>query len=128
MESKSRQQGRTALWEYVEHARVLPVPAVLDSSAAVLLHLLITELREPLVLDASTVREVLPVGALLLHSSIRARGDARPGVRIVNLAYRLRWQLHRHPLSAFLEAEPGSADASAVPQSPSRDAWQPALR
>lgn len=91
-------------------ARVLPMPAVLDSGAAVLLHLLLEQdTSRPVVLDASGLRELCAVGTLLLASALRSR--SRDGVRprITNLSYAMRRELHRHPLLAF------ASDASHSP-------------
>lgn len=83
-------------------ARVLPIPAVLDAGAAVLLHLLLDQNpSRPVILDAVGLRELCAVGALLLASALRAH--ARTGVppRIINLSERMRRELSRHPLLEF---------------------------
>jgi anti-anti-sigma regulatory factor len=86
--------------------RVLPLPSVLDSHAAVLIHLLLEQQRQrPVVLDASGVERLLPVGALLLASALRTRAEPAAPACIINLPYRLRRQIERHPLQRFLRED-----------------------
>lgn len=86
--------------------RVLPMPAVLDSGAAVLLHLLLADAPErPVVLDASGLREIDAVGALLLAAALRTRSCEATVPRIINLAYDLRRELSRHPLLEFVSVD-----------------------
>lgn len=80
-------------------ARVLPIPTVLGSAAVVLLNLLLAEQqRGPVVLDARDLRQLTPVGAMLLAASLRHRSGKDTPPRIINLSSRLRAQLRRHPL------------------------------
>lgn len=93
---------------------VLPIPTILDASAAVLLHLVIqARPQRPLVLDAVALREICPVGALLLAAALAACTDGPPP-RILNLSSPLRLELSRHPL--LEHAAPARAEPS--PPSP----------
>jgi anti-anti-sigma regulatory factor len=84
------------------NARVLPIPAVLDSGAAVLLHLLLDQDgSRTVVLDASALRELCSVGTLLLASALRSHSREGVRPRIINLSYAIRRELDRHPLLAF---------------------------
>ncbi|MBA4156542.1 MAG: hypothetical protein H0X65_03595 [Gemmatimonadetes bacterium] len=99
-------ESQTAVLNYNPRAaeRVLPLPMVLDSHAVVLLHLLLQEqLSRPVSLDASGVQRMCPIAALLLTATFRARQGQGTTPRIVKLSYALRKQLHRHPLTEYIE-------------------------
>lgn len=109
-------EAQTAILNHRPDAveRVLPLPGVLDSHTVVLLHLLLREqLSRPVALDASGVRRLCPVAALLLATTLRNRSERGAPVRIIGLGYALRRQLELHPLAAYLAhpVEPYAAGA-----------------
>jgi hypothetical protein len=95
---------QTAVLAYAPTAapRVLPLPTVPDSQVVVLLHLLLQEQpRRPVELDATGLRRLCPIAALLLASALRARGDHGAPVQITHLGFELRRSLEQHPLRPF---------------------------
>jgi anti-anti-sigma regulatory factor len=112
-------EAQTAILKHAPQAveRVLPLPGVLDSHTVVLLHLLLREqLERPVALDASGLRRLCPVGALLLAATLRNRASSGAPVQIAGLSYALRRQLGQHPLLSFLapRVDPSRAAADTL--------------
>jgi hypothetical protein len=90
--------------------RVLPLPATLDSPVVVLLHLLLQEQpQRPVTLDASSLRCVCPVAALLLAATLGSRSEQGAPVQIIRVSYEVRRRLEQHLLQRYLAAAPASA-------------------
>lgn len=107
-------------------AMLLPLPAVVDTPAVVLLGLLAGG-RRPLLLDASAVREVQGTAAPMLESLLRITRAAGLPARLVGAPAALRRAFEGHPLAAYF------ADAAPDEQlfvCPDRDevGFQPSLR
>lgn len=84
-----------------EDAALLPLPAVVDTQAVVLIGLLGGG-RRPLLLDASAVREVQPAAAPLLEALLRCSREAGYPARLLCADAALRAAFYDHPLAAYL--------------------------
>jgi hypothetical protein len=103
--------------------RVLPLPGLVDSSVVVLLHLLLRDQwARPVVLDASALREICPVAALLLAATLDARCRHGAPVQVVRLGFEIRRRLDSHPLLRFVQvpmaASPPRATSPHGPEVP----------
>lgn len=92
---------QTTTPERGEDAGLLPLPPVVDTQAVVLLGLLGGG-RRPLLLDASSVREVQPAAEPLLEALLRCSREAGYPARLVGADAAVRALLQDHPLAAYL--------------------------